>query len=70
MLSGGLCYGGVTSHWYRCIPLHVFRALLTCDVKCCSLLPPEDGLRTETRVGEYIDTNKNYKVVYVCAFVG
>jgi hypothetical protein len=31
---------------------------------------PEDDLRTETRVGEYIDINKNYKVVYVCAFVG
>jgi hypothetical protein len=29
-----------------------------------------DGLRTETRVGVYIDTNKNYKVVYECAFVG
>jgi hypothetical protein len=27
-------------------------------------------LRTETRVGEYIDTNNNHKVVYVCAFVG
>jgi hypothetical protein len=31
---------------------------------------PEDGLWTETRVGEYIDTNKTIKVVYVCAFVG
>jgi hypothetical protein len=34
------------------------------------LLPPEDGLRTETRAGEYIDINKNYKVLYVCAYVG
>jgi hypothetical protein len=32
--------------------------------------PPEDGLRTETRVGECSDINKNYIVVYVCAFVG
>jgi hypothetical protein len=30
----------------------------------------EDGLRTETRVGEYIDINKTIKAVYVCAFVG
>jgi hypothetical protein len=29
----------------------------------------EDGLRTETCVGEY-DTNKTIKVVYGCAFVG
>jgi hypothetical protein len=48
----------------------LFGALLTCDVKYSSLLPPEDGLRTETRVGEYIDINRNYKVVYFCAFVG
>jgi hypothetical protein len=27
-------------------------------------------LKTKTRVGECIDINKNYKVVYVCAFVG
>jgi hypothetical protein len=25
---------------------------------------------TETRVGEYNDTNKTTKVVYVCAFIG
>jgi hypothetical protein len=30
-------------------------------VKCSSLLPPEDGLRTETRVGECIDINKTIK---------
>jgi hypothetical protein len=27
-------------------------------------------LCTETRVGEYNDTNKTIKVVYICAFVG
>ena len=25
------------------------------------IYPPEDGLRTETRIGEYIDTNKTIK---------
>jgi hypothetical protein len=54
--------------------LVIISVLLCGVVQACSSVvacyPPEDGLRTETRVGEYIDINKNYKVVYVCAFVG
>jgi hypothetical protein len=55
-------------YYYRCIPLHVFRSV---DHLQGGNKLLQDGLRIETRVGEYIDiNNKNYKIVYVCAFVG
>jgi hypothetical protein len=56
----------ITYFWDKCVLRHIKHAMWS--VVAC--YPPEDGLRTETRVGECIDINKNYKVVYVCVFVG
>jgi hypothetical protein len=49
---------------YMLVIISVLLRVLSCGVV------QADSLRTETRVGECIDINKNYKVVYVCAFVG
>jgi hypothetical protein len=56
----------ITYFWDKCV-LRNFKHAMWSVVACYA---PEDGLRTETRVGECSDIDKNYKIVYVCAFVG